>query len=461
MRAAQIAAAAPAAPVKLAAAHGNAYQDAKQSIFTALFDTIDITAVTGMDVAKARREVTEVVTEIISLKDIKLSTSEQMQIATEISDELFGFGPLEPLLARDDIGDIMVNGYDNVFIETGGIIEKTDVKFRDNKHLFEVCQRIVSKVGRHVDSSAPSCDARLEDGSRVNVVVPPLAIHGPVLTIRKFKRDRLRLRDLVDFGSISPAGAKILAIISASQCNVIISGGTGSGKTTLLNCMTAFFNSRERIVTLEDTAELQLQQPHVVSLETRPPNIEGKGEVTMRALIKNCLRMRPERIILGEVRGPEALDLMQAMNTGHDGSMGTLHSNTPRDALSRLEAMITMGASGLPINIIREMIVGSVDIVIQTSRMRDGSRRITHITEVVGMDSGVVLTQDLLTYKIDGEDKHGNIIGHFESSGIARPNMWDRAVYFGLAERLTKALEEAGAPKLRPDTKSHANQNAA
>ena len=414
-----------------------------------------------MDIDKARSEVTEVVTEIIALKQLKLSTREQVQIATEISDELFGFGPLEPLLARDDIGDIMVNGYDDVFIETGGIIEKTDVKFRDNTHLFEICQRIVSKVGLHVDSSSPVCDARLEDGSRVNVIVPPLAIHGPSLTIRKFKRDRLRLRDLVDFGSISPAGAKLLAIISASQCNVLISGGTGSGKTTLLNCMTAFINSRERIVTLEDTAELQLQQPHVVSLETRPPNVEGKGEVTMRALMKNCLRMRPERIIVGEVRGAEALDLMQAMNTGHDGSMGTLHANTPRDALSRLEAMITMGSNGLPINIIREMIVGSVDIIVQTSRLRDGSRRITHITEVVGIDSGVVLTQDLLTYKIDGEDKHGNIVGHFQASGIARPKMWDRAIYFGLAERLTKALEESGAPKLRPDTKTKVSSSAA
>ncbi len=431
-----------------------AYIQAKKSMLAALFETVDISAVSDMDQTKARREMAKVIHEIITLKKLRLSTAEQSRIATEICDELFGFGPLEPLLARQDIGDIMVNGPKNIFIEVGGVVEKTDVQFRDDEHLLATCKRIVSQVGRHVDSSNPVCDARLLDGSRVNVILPPLALKGPTLTIRKFKKDRLRLRDLVDFGSISPAGAKLLAIIAASQCNVIVSGGTGSGKTTLLNCMTAFFDRRERIITLEDAAELQLQQPHVVSLETRPPNIEGKGGVNMTALMKNCLRMRPERIIVGEVRGPEALDLLQAMNTGHDGSMGTLHANTPRDAVSRIETMITMGTAALPILTVREMIAGSVDIIVQTSRLRDGSRRITHITEVIGMNGDIIITQDLLRHEITGEDKRGNLTGRFASTGIAKPKFYDKAAYFGLGDRLTKALEEAGALEARPENQA-------
>lgn len=435
----------------VAAPASETYLQAKKSMLSALFETVDISAVSDMDQGKAREEVSKVVHEIISLKQLRLSTPEQNRIVSEICDELFGFGPLEPLLARQDIGDIMVNGPKNIFIEVGGIVEKTDVQFRDDAHLLATCKRIVSRVGRHVDSANPVCDARLLDGSRVNVILPPLALKGPTLTIRKFKRDRLRLRDLVDFGSISPAGARILAIIAASQCNVIVSGGTGSGKTTLLNCMTAFFDRRERIITLEDAAELQLQQPHVVSLETRPPNIEGKGGVDMTALMKNCLRMRPERIIVGEVRGPEALDLLQAMNTGHDGSMGTLHANTPRDAVSRIETMITMGASALPILTLREMIAGSVDIIVQTSRLRDGSRRITHITEVIGMNGDIIVTQDLLRYEITGEDKRGNLTGRFVSTGIMKPKFTDKAEYFGLGERLMQALEDAGAVEARPE----------
>lgn len=430
------------------------YIEAKKSMLSALFEAVDISAVSEMDKGKARTEVAKVVHELIGLKQLRLSTVEQTRIVTEICDELFGFGPLEPLLARQDIGDIMVNGPKNIFIEVGGVVEKTDVQFRDDEHLLATCKRIVSGVGRHVDSSNPVCDARLPDGSRVNVILPPLALKGPTLTIRKFKRDRLRLRDLVDFGSISPAGAKLLAIIAASQCNVIVSGGTGSGKTTLLNCMTAFFNRRERIITLEDAAELQLQQPHVVSLETRPPNTEGKGGINMTALMKNCLRMRPERIIVGEVRGPEALDLLQAMNTGHDGSMGTLHANTPRDAVSRIETMITMGTSALPVLTVREMIAGSVDIIVQTSRLRDGSRRITHVTEVIGMNGDVIVTQDLMRYEITGEDARGNITGQFVSTGIAKPKFYDKAAYFGLGSRLTSALEEAGVMDARPEAQA-------
>jgi pilus assembly protein CpaF len=306
-----------------------------------------------------------------------------------------------------------------------------------------ICQRIVSQVGRRVDESSPICDARLPDGSRVNVIVPPLAIDGPTLTIRKFKKDKLKLSNLVEFGSISPAGAKILQIIGACRCNVLISGGTGSGKTTLLNTLTAFIDPTERVITCEDAAELQLQQPHVVRLETRPPNLEGSGQVTMRDLVKNCLRMRPERIIVGEVRGSESFDLLQAMNTGHDGSMGTLHANSPREAISRLESMITMGGYGLPSKTIREMIVGSIDVIIQAARLRDGARRITHITEVVGLEGDVVITQDLFVYEITGENAEGGVEGKHRSTGIARPRFWDRARYYGLERELAEALDAA------------------
>jgi pilus assembly protein CpaF len=306
-----------------------------------------------------------------------------------------------------------------------------------------ICQRIVSQVGRRVDESSPICDARLPDGSRVNVIAPPLAIDGPALTIRKFKKDKLKLDQLVKFGSISPQGKTILEIIGRVRCNVIISGGTGSGKTTLLNCLTGCIDHDERIITCEDSAELQLQQPHVVRLETRPPNLEGEGQITMRDLVKNCLRMRPERIIVGEVRGPEAFDLLQAMNTGHDGSMGTLHSNSPRECISRMESMIMMGGFSLPVRTIREQIVGAVDIIVQAARLRDGSRRITHITEVVGMEGDVVTLQNLLVYEITGEDKNGKLIGRHRSTGIVRPRFWDRAQYYGEQDRLAQALSSS------------------
>ena len=275
------------------------------------------------------------------------------------------------------------------------------------------------------------------------MIAPPLSIDGPALTIRKFKKDRLRLPDLVRFGSITPEGAVLLEIIGRVRCNVLISGGTGSGKTTLLNCLTAYIENDERIITCEDAAELQLQQPHVVRLETRPPNLEGEGEITMRELVKNCLRMRPERIIVGEVRGPEAFDLLQAMNTGHDGSMGTLHANSPREALSRIELMITMGGFSLPSKTIKEMVCGSIDVIVQATRLRDGSRRITHITEVIGLEGDVIITQDLLVYEITGEDANGKVIGRHRATGIARPHFWDRARYFNEDRRLAETLEMA------------------
>jgi pilus assembly protein CpaF len=291
-----------------------------------------------------------------------------------------------------------------------------------------------------VDESSPICDARLPDGSRVNVIAPPLSIDGPTLTIRKFKKDRLTLDQLVKYGSITPEGRTLRAIIGRVRCNIVVSGGTGSGKTTLLNCLTAFIDEDERIITCEDSAELQLQQPHVVRLETRPPNLEGEGEVTMRDLVKNCLRMRPDRIIVGEVRGPEAFDLLQAMNTGHDGSMGTLHSNSPRECISRLESMILMGGFNLPSKSIREMIVSSIDIIIQAQRLRDGSRKIIQVTEVIGMEGDVVTLQDLFLYEMRGEDANKRLIGRHRSTGIARPRFWEKARYFGEEERLGQAL---------------------
>ncbi|MEP3524760.1 MAG: CpaF family protein [Hyphomicrobiales bacterium] len=423
--------------------HSEEYYDIKTSVFAALIDTIDLSQLAVLDQESAREEIRDIVNDIVALKNLALSISKQEELLTDICNDVLGYGPLEPLLSRDDIADIMVNGAGTTFIEVEGKVEETGLKFRDNSQLMNICQRIVSQVGRRVDEASPICDARLPDGSRVNVIAPPLALDGPTLTIRKFKKDKLTLDQLEGFGSISAEGAEILKIIGRVRCNVVISGGTGSGKTTLLNCLTRYIDTDERIITCEDSAELQLQQPHVVRLETRPPNLEGEGEITMRDLVKNCLRMRPERIIVGEVRGPEVFDLLQAMNTGHDGSMGTIHSNSPRECLARMEAMIAMGGYTLPARTVREMISGSIDVVVQATRLRDGSRRITHITEVVGMEGDVITTQDLFLYDIKGEDSNGKILGQFRSTGIGQPNFWDRARYYNEEERLGKALDAA------------------
>lgn len=417
------------------------YYQTKSVIFSALVESIDIAQLVNLDVERARQEIREVLSEIISLKNVVMTTAEQEELLEDICNDVLGYGPLDPLLARDDISDIMVNGYDQTYIEVQGMTVKANIRFRDNEQLMNICQRIVTQVGRRIDEASPICDARLLDGSRVNVIAPPLALNGPTLTIRKFRRDKLTLGQLVQFGTITPDGAGLLQIIGRVRCNILISGGTGSGKTTLLNCLTRFIDSNERIVTCEDAAELQLQQPHVVRLETRPPNLEGQGEVTMRDLVRNCLRMRPERIIVGEVRGAEAFDLLQAMNTGHDGSMGTLHANSPREALSRLEAMISMGGFTLPQRTIREMICGSVDLIVQASRLRDGSRRITHISEVMGMEGDVIITNDLLAYDIEGEAADGTLIGRHRYVGVGRPKFWERARYFGETERLMGLID--------------------
>jgi pilus assembly protein CpaF len=421
------------------------FYEVKGQIFGALIEAIDLAQLAKLDPMSAREEIRDIVNEIISIKNVVMSIAEQEELLEEICNDVLGYGPLEPLLARDDIADIMVNGSNTVYIEVQGKIQRTGIRFRDNQQLNNICQRIVSQIGRRVDESSPICDARLPDGSRVNVIVPPLSIDGPALTIRKFRRDKLTLEQLVKYGSVSQPGADLLKVIGRCRVNTLISGGTGSGKTTLLNCLTRYIDDDERIITCEDAAELQLQQPHVVRLESRPPNLEGEGEVKMRDLVRNCLRMRPERIIVGEVRGPEAFDLLQAMNTGHDGSMGTLHANSPREALSRLESMITMGGFQLPSRTIREMVVASIDVIVQAARLRDGSRRITHITEVVGMEGDVVITQDLFVYDLLGEDEKGNIVGKHRSTGIGQPRFWDRARYFGEEKRLAAALDASEA----------------
>jgi pilus assembly protein CpaF len=429
-------------PVKKAGRAGELdgrLQEIKQNVFNDLISTVDLAELAKLDHKSVREAIGEVVAEIINLRNLTISAAEQQLLITDICNDVLGLGPLEPLIARDDIADIMVNGPDKVYIETSGKIELTDIKFRDQQQLMNICQRIVSAVGRRVDEASPICDARLSDGSRVNVIAPPLALDGCALTIRKFKRDRLTLEKLTGYGSVSPAGAKLLQIIGHCRLNTVVSGGTGSGKTTLLNCLTQFIDRGERVITCEDAAELQLQQPHVVRLETRPPNLEGVGQVTMRDLVRNCLRMRPERIIVGEVRGPEAFDLLQAMNTGHDGSMGTIHANNPRECISRLENMIAMGGYSLPAKTVREQIAGSINVIVQAARLRDGSRKITHVTEIIGMEGEVVTLQDLFIYEIQGEDSSGRIVGRHKFTGL-RPAFWDQVKYFGKERELADIM---------------------
>jgi pilus assembly protein CpaF len=415
----------------------------KINVFNDLMEAVDLAELSSLTPDQVREEINDMVSEIISMRGLVLSIQEQQTVIQDICNDILGLGPLEPLLMRDDIADLMVNGPNITYIEVNGKMEKTDVKFRDQAQLMNICQRIVSAVGRRVDEASPICDARLADGSRVNVIAPPLAIDGTALTIRKFKKDKLTLEDLLKFGSITPELKTVLEVISAIRLNTLISGGTGSGKTTLLNCMTGHIESTERIITCEDSAELQLQQPHVVRLETRPPNLEGKGEISMRDLVKNCLRMRPERIIVGEVRGPEAFDLLQAMNTGHDGSMGTVHANNPREALSRIENMIMMGGYNLPSRAMREQISGAVHIIVQAARLRDGSRKITHLTEVIGMEGDVVTLQDICVYEIEGEDANGRLVGRHKFTGM-RPSFWEKARYYGLEAKLAEAMQFTG-----------------
>lgn len=413
--------------------------DAKDRLQPLLLEYIDAAAANEMDRSDLADQVSEAVNELMAQEKINLNLREQRELVNMLLNDMLGLGPLEPLLESEEITEIMVNGPKQIYIEEAGKIHLSDVTFRDDQHLMNICTRIVNAVGRRVDESTPICDARLKDGSRVNIIIPPLALDGASISIRKFAKQKITLDKMIDFGSMSHKMATVLKISSASRLNILISGGTGSGKTTMLNALSRMIDVGERVVTIEDTAELQMQQPHVVRLETRPANLEGKGEISMRDLVKNSLRMRPDRIILGEVRGPEAFDVLQAMNTGHDGSMCTLHANNPREALTRMENMIGMADLKLPQKAVREQIAGAVDLIVQVTRMRDGGRRCNSITEVVGMEGDVITTQELFLYEFTGEDSEGNLLGQFRSTGM-RPNFIDKAKYYGLDRALMEAL---------------------
>jgi len=412
---------------------------AKDKIYAKLMDQIDASAAMEIPRSELAEQVSDVVGEILVQEKINLNLREQKELVKVLMNDMLGLGPLEPLLEEESITDILVNGYNQVYIEQKGKLILTDVVFKDDRHLMNIATRIVTAVGRRVDESSPICDARLADGSRVNVIIPPLAIDGPSISIRKFAKQKITLDQMISQNNISQKMGTILKIAGASRLNILISGGTGSGKTTLLNAVSRTIDHGERIVTIEDAAELQLQQPHVVRLETRPPNLEGDGEVTMRDLVKNALRMRPDRIIVGEIRGSEAVDMLQAMNTGHDGSLGTVHANSPREALTRLENMVGMAGINLPSKAVRTQISDALDMIIQVSRMRDGYRRIVSITEVVGMEGDVITTQELYRFKFTGEDENGMLLGDFLTSGL-RPYFIEKAEYFGLGRPLMMAM---------------------
>ncbi len=414
-------------------------EDAKERIQPKLLSRIDVSAASALPRAELAREIGEVVGEIAIEERIQLNSVEQRNLVTKLVNDMVGLGPLEPLLADESITDIMVNGCDRVYVERAGKLELTKVRFRDDAHVMNVATRIVSHIGRRVDETTPLCDARLADGSRVNIVIPPLAIDGPSISIRKFSKKKITLDVMARQANLSVAMANVLKISGRCRLNILISGGTGSGKTTLLNAISQLIDPGERIVTIEDAAELQLQQPHVVRLETRTANLEGNGEITMRDLVKNALRMRPDRIILGEVRGSEAVDMLQAMNTGHEGSLGTVHANRPREALTRLENMIGMAGINLPSKAVRTQIASALDMIVQVSRMRDGVRRITHVVEVVGMEGDVITTQDLFHFEVEGETPDGRLTGRFVSSGL-RPHFMPKAAYFGLEKALMETV---------------------
>jgi pilus assembly protein CpaF len=393
----------------------------KVRIHSELIDRLDLTAIGKLSPDQAQDQIRSVIVQLLDADGMPLSREDRKRLEAEITSEVLGFGPLDALLRDDTISDILVNSASQTYVERRGKLEMTNVVFRDDDHLIQIIDRIVSKVGRRIDTSSPLCDARLPDGSRVNAIVPPISLDGPSLSIRRFGKDPLHINDLVSFGSMTDEVAALLEAIVKARLNIVVSGGTGSGKTTLLNCCSSFIPHDERVVTIEDAAEIQLQQPHVVRLETRPNNIEGRGMISSRDLVKNALRMRPDRIVVGEVRGGEALDMLQAMNTGHDGSITTLHANSPRDCLSRLEMMILMAGVELPVQAMRQQISSAVDVILQQSRLRDGSRRVMKVTEIVGMEGDIITAQDIFEYVITGLSEDGKVEGHFQCTGI-RPN---------------------------------------
>lgn len=407
------------------------HQELKFTLHRKLLDKINLDALASIDTQTLREEVRGALSQLIDSEQTLLSASERSQIVGEVLDEVFGLGPLETLLQDDSISDILVNGHNQVYIEKRGRLELTAVTFKDNSHLLRIIDKIVSQVGRRIDESSPMVDARLMDGSRVNAIIPPLAVDGPLLSIRRFGTDKLMPADLVEKQSMTDAMLQLIEACVKTRLNIVVSGGTGSGKTTLLNALSAFISPKERVVTIEDAAELQLKQPHVARLETRPPNIEGDGAVRQRELLINALRMRPDRIVVGECRGEEALDMLQAMNTGHDGSMTTVHANSPRDVLSRLEVMVTMGNSNLGLQSIRQQVSAALDVVIQTSRLSDGTRKVMSITEVGGMEGDTVTLQDLFVFEKRGLSAEGKVLGRFAATGI-RPRFHERMLAHGI-----------------------------
>ncbi|WP_442908187.1 CpaF family protein [Janthinobacterium sp. EB271-G4-3-2] len=419
------------APQRAAAIDNHGYRALKLRIHGLLLERVDLESMQRLSQERIREELRGLVERLLDEEAVVINDAERRSLTRDIQHEMLGFGPLETLLSDASVSDILVNGHQQVYVERGGRLELTDICFDDDAHLMKIIDKIVSRVGRRIDESSPMVDARLPDGSRVNAIIPPLAIDGPVMSIRRFSVDPLRLADLVAYRSMTAEMAEVLQGLGKAKMNILISGGTGSGKTTMLNVISGFIGNTERIVTVEDAAELQLQQPHVVRLETRPANIEGKGEVSQRALVRNALRMRPDRIILGEVRGAEALDMLGAMNTGHEGSMATIHANTPRDALTRLENMISMAAANLPSKAIRQQISSAVSVVVQVSRLIDGKRKVTSIQEITGMEGEVITMQEIFSFKQTGVAEGGAVVGQFSASGI-RPRFLERLNSFGI-----------------------------
>ena len=404
----------------------------KSQLYSKLLKELDLSLIRGLDEREVRKQIQNHLMDIIKKETIPLNVDARARVIKQVENEIIGMGPLEPLLNDPSISDILVNGPDSVYVERFGKIEKTDVTFDGNEHLMHIIDRIVSLVGRRIDEASPMVDARLADGSRVNAIIPPLTVDAPALSIRRFPDHMLLLSDLVNYGALTAQASKTLEVAIKARLNVVVSGGTGSGKTTLMNALSAFIPSDERIITIEDSAELQLQQEHVIRLETRQANIEGKGEITQRELVKNCLRMRPDRIILGEVRGAEALDMLQAMDTGHDGSITTIHSNTPRDAVKRIENMVAMTGLGLPTNAVRSQIASAIDLVIQVERMEDGGRRVTSIQEINGLEGEIVLMSEIFKFKRQGRSEDGKVLGQMDATGIV-PKFYTRLVERGIA----------------------------
>jgi len=412
--------------------YGNqSFQEIKARLHRAIITRMDLTKLNTLPSDRIHAEVSRLAEDLLLAENLPLSTIERDHLVSEVHHELFGLGPLEPLLADSSISDILVNSYSNIYIERRGKLEKTGISFKDDEHLMRVIERIVSTVGRRIDEAQPMVDARLPDGSRVNAIIPPLAIDGPTLSIRRFGTDPLKMPALIGNGALTKEIAILFEMCVRARLNIIISGGTGAGKTTLLNALSAYIPSDERIVTIEDSAELQLQQPHVVRLETRPSNIEGRGEITQRDLVKNSLRMRPDRIVIGEVRGGEAIDMLQAMNTGHDGSLTTIHANTPRDALSRLETMIQMTGMRLSDRAMRQQVASAVNLVVQVARLTDGTRRIVSISEITGMEGEMITMQEIFLFERTGVDAAGKVIGSFRTTGI-RPRFAERLKQYGM-----------------------------